>query len=110
MSQTITPSDERYSDIIQALAATPGVTQAEGMFRASGQLRVNNRIFAMLVNGKLVVKLPRDRVDGIIAAGEGVRFDPGHGRIMKEWLTVGMSSREDWMSLAREALAFVGAK
>jgi hypothetical protein len=33
------------------------------------------RIFATLVRGQLVVKLPRSRVYELVSAGEGVRFD-----------------------------------
>jgi hypothetical protein len=32
------------------------------------------------------VKLPRERVDELVEAGAGHRFDPGHGRLMKEWV------------------------
>ena len=61
-------------------------------------------------NGAFVVKLPQQRVDALIAAGDGQRFDPGHGRVMKEWATVAASAQEHWLSLAREALAFVASQ
>ena len=64
----------------------------------------------MLVKGKLVVKLPRPRVDALITSGEGERFDPGHGRPMKEWVAVESTSEEEWLSLAREAMEFVASK
>ncbi len=58
--------------------------------------------------GALVLKLPAARVDALIAAGRGVRFDPGHGRVMKEWVALaGSGDDEDWLALAREARAFV---
>ncbi|MGI8552752.1 MAG: hypothetical protein ACR2PL_18485 [Dehalococcoidia bacterium] len=57
-----------------------------------------------------MVKLPRQRVDALIAAGEGERFDPGHGRLMKEWVAIEPSSAEAWLPLAREAMPFVAAK
>ena len=53
-----------------------------------------------------MVKLPKDRVDAIVAAGRGENFDPGHGRKMKEWLTV-VSPKLSWVDLAREAHDFV---
>ena len=50
----------------------PGVTPPRG---GSGfgrsALRVENKIFAMLVRGHLVLKLPRPRVDALIAAAGG---------------------------------------
>jgi len=50
------------------------------MFSSSNVLSVNGKIFAMLVRGKLVVKLPKQRVDELVAARVGTYFDPGHGR------------------------------
>jgi hypothetical protein len=47
-------------------------------------LSVNGKIFAMLVKGKLVVKLPKQGVDELVAARAGTYFDPGHGRLMKQ--------------------------
>ena len=65
----------------------------------------------MLVKGKLVVKLPKPRVDALVASGDGERFDPRHdGRLMKEWLSVESTSEEEWLPLAREAMEFVTSK
>lgn len=75
---------------------------------ASLGLRVGKKIFAMLVRGDLVVKLPRERVDALVAAGRGHAFDPRRdGRLMKEWL-VFQGDDPSWVELAREAYAFVG--
>ncbi len=52
------------------------------MFSSSNVLSVNGKIFAMLVRGRLVVKLPKQWVDALVAAREGTYFDPGHGRLM----------------------------
>lgn len=76
------------------------------MFSSSSVLNVNGKIFAMLVKGKLVVKLPRARVDAFIGSGIGERFNPGHGRLMKEWVAVG-SDETTWVGLAEEAYRFV---
>jgi hypothetical protein len=61
----------------------------------------------MLVRDELVVKLSKDRVDQLVASGTGVRFDPGHGRLMKEWVSVPARHGRDWDHLASEALQFV---
>ncbi len=63
----------------------------------------------LLTTVGLVVKLPRGRVDSLIANGSGMPFDAGKGRPMKEWLTVATDDAETWLILAREALEFVGA-
>jgi hypothetical protein len=110
----ITP-EERYAMIVEALRSNPDLTLPSDIpqskkFGTSAELRVKNKIFAMLVKGKLVVKLPQQRVDALIAAGDGTRFDPGHGRLMKEWVTVEPTSKVEWLPLAREAIEFVASK
>ena len=60
----------------------------------------------MLVRGRLVLKLPADRVDDLIAAGHGVRFDANKGTPMREWLSLDPGSSLPWPPLAREALDF----
>jgi len=59
--------------------------------------------------GGFVVKLPKARVDALVALGLGSRFEPARGRVMKEWLVVDPASAEDWLSLAQEAMKFVRA-
>ncbi len=105
----------RFATVVTALRSEPAVTCPSDIphtkkFGASPELRVNNKIFAMLVRGALVVKLPQQRVDALVTAGDGARFDPGRGRLMKEWLTLAPTSDADWLSLAREALGFVNTK
>ncbi len=63
----------------------------------------------MLVKGHLVVKLPRRRVDQLAATGAGERFDPGHGRTMREWITVTSADPTTWRGLVAEARAHVSA-
>jgi hypothetical protein len=69
-------------------------------------LRYRRKIFAMLVRGRLVVKLPGPRVDELVAAGHGERFDANKGTPMKEWLSLDPDSELAWSPLAREALDF----
>lgn len=107
--------EEQYTALVEALVSSSDARRGVDIdptskgFGSSGQLRIGGKIFAMLVRGTLVVKLPRQRVDALIAAGAGERFDPGHGRLMKEWLSVSPDAAVDWLTLAREALDFVAA-
>ena len=73
----------------------------------SSALKVNNKIFAMLVNGRLVVKLPRARVTELIETGRGQPFDSGKGTPMKEWVTL-TGDEAECRALVVEAQAFVG--
>jgi hypothetical protein len=72
----------------------------------SNGLKINGKLFALFTQGTLVVKLPRDRVATLVMQGVGKPFDPGHRRLMREWLTV-VSTRASWSDLAKEALRFV---
>ena len=105
----MTEAEGRFDRVVQALLEENGVTPPDarrGSFGSNG-LKVNGKIFAMLVRGDLVVRLPKQRVDGLVASGDGQRFDPRHdGRVMREWLVLSPSSALDWASLAAEALAF----
>lgn len=102
--------DERYAELVKGFLGQHGVTQ-EGKGFGSSALKVGGSIFALLSSGGLfVVKLPRRRVNELVASGDGDRFDPGHGRLMKEWLALRPSSSLDWGLLAREAMEFVGSR
>lgn len=107
MSQPHITPDERFAALVETFAGEPEVTHEGTGFGSSG-LKIGGKIFAMLVRGALVVKLPRSRVEEFVAAGEGERFDPRRdGRLMREWLVAGPALEGEWLSLAREALAFV---
>jgi hypothetical protein len=103
-----TPED-RYAALADTLLGDTDPGPPSKGF-GSTALKVEGRIFAMLVKDRLVVKLPRRRVDALIASGHGERFDPGHGRLMKEWLVIGPGAEDQWLPLATEALAFVGGR
>lgn len=113
MSHAPLTPEERFTALVEIFLDQPDVTPpaatplSNSKFGSSG-LKVHRKIFAMLVRGMLVVKLPRLRVDALVAAGAGERFDPRHDRrLMKEWVAIESTSEEDWLSLAREAMEFV---
>lgn len=102
----------RYEELARALTARAGVIQSTGRrgFGSSGQLKADGRIFAMLVDGTLVLKLPGMRVDTLVAEGAGKRFDAGKGRPMGEWFVLAPGSSRRWLPLAEEALRFALAR
>ncbi|GLV53905.1 hypothetical protein KDH_07560 [Dictyobacter sp. S3.2.2.5] len=110
-NSTSTP-EERFALIVGELLNEPGVTPpTPGRAFGSSGLKVHQKIFAMLAQEKLVVKLPKTRIDELVASGAGERYDPRHnGRVMKEWITIDPGSSVDWLPLAQEALEFVGRK
>ena len=64
----------------------------------------------MLTRGRLVVKLPRERVETLVAGGVGEPFTAGKARPMREWLTVIPNEDATWQNLASEALKFVASR
>jgi hypothetical protein len=98
------------ADVLAAGTASYG--NDGGPQRAFGatSLKTGGKIFAMLVKDRLVVKLPAARVSELIATGVGERFDPGHGRIQKEWLSVIGDDPDAWRALTTESEAFVARK
>lgn len=99
-------ADAKLAPVVRDFEAR---TVTGGRAFGSNGLKVNDKLFALFTQGTLVVKLPRSRVAALVAANVGKPFDPGHGRLMKEWLTV-TDAKARWPELAREAHAFVTAK
>jgi TfoX/Sxy family transcriptional regulator of competence genes len=97
--------DPRFAQIAEAFAKDRQVTYGK-MFASMG-LKTNGKIFAMFVKGKFVAKLPKERVDDLVRRRIGAYFDPGHGRLMKEWVAL-EGAEESWLDLARDAKRFAG--
>jgi hypothetical protein len=99
--------EDRYADLTDELLAQDGVTpptSGRGFGRTA--LRYRSKIFVMLVRGRLVLKLPAERVDALIAAGDGAAFDANKGTPMREWFSLDPGSGRSWLELANEALGF----
>lgn len=94
-----------FGTVVTALMAEGGVDLGK-MFGSRG-LRTHGKVFAMEVKGRLVVKLSVDRASALTAAGLAEPFDPGHGRPMRQWVSVSPSSSLDWLELAREARSYL---
>jgi TfoX/Sxy family transcriptional regulator of competence genes len=98
---------ERFSQIVSELSGTDGVAISRKRGFSSGGLLVRGKMFAVLRNDSLLLKLPEARVQSLIDGGDGSVFDAGKGRAMREWVIVDLESTTDWLSLAREARSFV---
>jgi hypothetical protein len=101
--------DAEFNAVVSAFADDRQVRPPESGRRFGDRraLKVNGKIFAMMSSkGHFVVKLSKERVSELARAGRGVPFDPGHGRLMKQWLVV-TAGRKFWIPLAREARQLV---
>jgi hypothetical protein len=94
---------------VRAFAKDRRVTTGGEGFGSSG-LKVDGKLFAMISSrGLFVAKLPRERVEELVRLRSGRPFDPGHGRVMKEWVELDRAE-SSWIGLAREARAFVAGE
>jgi hypothetical protein len=74
-------------------------------------LRVSGAFFASCDHrsGDLIVKLPRHRVDQLVAAGVGKPFAPA-GRTFREWVLIDDRDEARWVALIEEAREFVAGQ
>jgi len=103
-------AERAFQKLVKTLTRSdPSIEAPQPSRRAFGSnaLKVDGKIFAMLVRGSLVLKLPKVRVEELIDAGIGGPFDAGKGKAMKEWVTI-LAVPAKWLGLAREAQRFVG--
>ncbi|HEV2527100.1 MAG TPA: hypothetical protein VGT61_01415 [Thermomicrobiales bacterium] len=84
----------------------PPVPGARGF--GAEAIRVDGKIFSMLCVGKLVVKLPQDWVEAMVASGAGAPFRLGRSRTMRGWVMVDVDGGE-WVELSREARTWVAS-
>jgi hypothetical protein len=109
--------DPRIAALLKALRRTPALApvvhayemqagESGSKFGKNGLKTNDGKLFALFTQGTLVVKLPNERVAALASEGLGEPFDPGHGRLMKGWLTV-TSVDASWIALAKEAHAHV---
>lgn len=98
-----------FTSIVQKMLKERGVTQAK-MFGASG-LKIGRKMFVMSVKGELIIKLPKERVNILIASKQGKHFYHifDKSRLMKEWVSIGYKYKSNWFKLAREAKDFVAS-
>jgi TfoX N-terminal domain len=103
---------QRFAALVEVLVTRPGVGPPSAGNRrgfGSAALTVDGSIFAMVVGGGLVLKLPRHRVEGLVAAGTGLPFAAANGTPMREWVALDHGTPESDLGLAEEALEFVRA-
>jgi len=98
-------ADERWQELV-GTAEGGDVTQGT-MFGSKG-LRTGKKFFAIWWHDQLVVKLPPDRLQELVAAGTGQVFEPMEGRTMNGWLLVGDAA--GWPELVEEGRAFVASQ
>jgi TfoX/Sxy family transcriptional regulator of competence genes len=98
-------ADDSWQDLVER---TQGGPVRRGTMFGSQGLRTGTKYFAIWWHEQLVVKLPADRLQELVAAGEGQVFEPMPGRTMNGWLLLQGSA--EWDPLVAEARAHVEAQ
>ena len=88
-----------------ALLVDPDITERK-MFGTTA-LCIGGKVFMFPWKDALVLKLPADVVEELVASGEGELFDPGHGRTSKTWAAVDSVISDRWSQLSFAAREFV---
>jgi TfoX/Sxy family transcriptional regulator of competence genes len=100
-------ANNHFQSVIEAFSGDSSIKPAK-MFGADG-LKVNGKFFATFFKGAFVIKLPKERVEELVKAGKGEYFDPGMGKVMKEWVAIDLSASKEWIALAKESKDFVSS-
>jgi hypothetical protein len=97
--------EDLFWELAAAHLGTDGVE--EGTMMGSRCLRVGGEFTGMIHSktGELILKLPRERVDELVASGKTEAFAP-NGKVFKEWTLVPRSDRRTWKKLIDEAVDF----
>lgn len=99
------PPSDRFARIADRLRGEPGL-QARTGFSAESGLRSNGKLFAMLRDGRLVVRLSRIRADELVGAGAAARFFGAQNARLAQWVALSYSEPESWLVPANEALRY----
>ena len=96
-----------FDDMIRAFEDDPSVGPSDRRGFARASLMKNGKMFVSVRGDRMLLKLPADRVEAIIASAQGEPFDANRGKPLKEWVVVTDVTGLDWIALAREAARFV---
>ena len=102
-----TPAESLFWDLIDELREHDDRIE-EGTIMGGRCARVAGEFLGLVdyKNSGMVVKLPRSRVDELIAQGIGEPFAPA-GKVFREWVAVTKPDRRRWSKLLVEAIGFV---
>lgn len=96
----------RFWRLAEPLLEGAGVTRSTMMGLPC--LRVHGAFFASWdrSTGALLVKLPEDEVDQLVASGKATSFSPA-GRRFRQWASIPPGRDEEWAELLDRALRYV---
>jgi TfoX/Sxy family transcriptional regulator of competence genes len=96
---------DTWEDLVER---TRGGDVTPGKMFGSEGLRTGKKFFAIWWHEQLVVKLPADRLQELVALGQAEMFEPMEGRPMNGWALLRESV--EWDPVVAEAHAHVAAQ
>lgn len=90
------------------LAAHPDDDRGR-MLSAMG-IRVGGQAYGFVGRHALICKLPRSRVEALIASGEGAPCATSPGRVMREWVQLRLADVDHCVVVLEEARTFVASQ
>ncbi len=104
----MTRARELYDELTDDLLYDPAVGRSTMMgfpcVRLAGRFLASYDTKADVI----VVKLPQERVTGLVESGTGEPFAPA-GKVFREWVSIPAVDRELWRTLLAEAVDFARA-
>ena len=97
-------ADTQLDRLCNALGKSVGAVKGKALSREA--ITVDGKIVAFISKGRLVVKLPSDRIAALLESGEATPMRMGT-RVMKQWLSVAYSTAARWVELAEESARYV---
>ncbi len=100
---SITP-EERYTTLVKALLRNPEATYSRN------SLWVGRKMFAFSSKGKLIVKLPQQRVYALVTSEKVRTLRPRQRPTPERMASLEPTQERHWLQLAREAMKFAASK
>ena len=80
--------------------------EMEEVQKQGESLKIRKKMFAFFGEETFVVKLQKERGAELLQSVDGQPYDPGNGKIMKEWVIIPEEHSERWMDYTLEAKQF----
>ena len=92
---------EIYKDLTDHFANDDNVVVNSG--KGAQGIKFNKKMFIMFYKGELVIKLSPKRIKQLFDSGDGLPFDPGTGKPMKDRVKISRSKKNLWIGLSEES-------
>jgi len=97
-----------YAGLKQYFVNIDSVVVNEG--KGAQGIKYAGKMFAMFYKGDLLLKFNPERITELIESGEGLPYDPGTGKAMKDRILIPGIKSNTWLKLTKESLEYVSKK